>query len=428
MNLFVLFAALASSLGALLVGFHLGIIATPIFFLQDEFSLTFFQQGLVVSFLLIAAAFGSLSGGGLADLFGRKATLFLTVVLFIFGALFLTYAKGVFSLLVGRFIAGLGVGIASVVVPLYIAEIAPPEKRGILGSLNQLFIGIGILIAYLVSFSYLEEGGWRTMFLFGFFLALVQGVFLIFIPRTPPWLIEHGEKKAAKEVLAKLKMKESQLIAKEKAPLTWSQLFQEGHRKALFIGMGISLFQQITGINTVIYFAPRIFQYGGGSDLHQALILSLIFATINVLATLISLWFVDWLGRRPLFLIGFGGMAVSLALLGFSFQLGPFFSLIAVISYISFFAVSVGPCTWLLISEIFPESARGRGMGISIFMNWLANYLIAFSFLPLVELVSISIVFWLYGVISIVAFFFVWKKVPETKGKTLQEIQTFWQK
>lgn len=409
MNIYILFSSFSAALAALLAGFHSGIIATSLLYLEKEFQLGTIKQGWVVSLFVLGAAGGALMGGWIADHIGRKKALILTAFLFIIATFPLSYANGFLFLLMGRLIAGIASGIATVCVPLYIVETSPPETRGALASFNQLFMGLGILIAYLISFYYSKDNNWSSMFFFGLFLALLQLGCLLFIDETPCWLHEHGKKRVSKE-----------------KKISWKGLLGKKYRKVLIIGLGISLFQQTTGINSVIYYAPKIFQFGAEGGIEYAVLLSILLASVNVIMTFIALWLVDWLGRRILLLFGFGGLFCSLALLGASFHLNELFPIIAILAFMAFFALTVGPCTWILISEIFPEAIRGKAMGLSVFVNWFANYLVAFSFLPLVAFIGTPATFWLYGIFSVISFWFIWKEVPETKGKTLQEIQTFW--
>lgn len=389
-------SSIAASMGSFLIGFESAIIAGSMLFLRKEFCLSSFQEGLVVSLLLLGAAIGSILGGFFADRLGRKKALFIAGLLFVIGSIFLIFAKNVEMLSLGRFVVGFGVGIASVVVPLYIAENSLPNERGRLVFFHQLFISLGILVAYLSSFFFEEK--WAFLFLVGLVFSFVQIGLLFFIP----------------EIQSK------KLIKKKEG------FFRGVSFRAFLVGLFLSVFQQISGINTVIYYTPHIFSLSGPSSTEDLLFLSLALGTINLLVTFLSFPLVDRLGRRFLLLTGFLGMFFSLVFLGMAidhhFHLLSFF---LVLSYVSFFAFSIGPCTWLVIAEIFPESVRGKAVGVSLFFNWMANYFISFSFLYLLDAIGARGTFWLYGIISLIAFFFVLRKVPETKGKSLEEIQKF---
>lgn len=436
---FPLVVSLIASLGGLLFGYNTSVIAGALLFLVNDLGLTTFQEELVVSTLLIGALLGALCSGFLADAMGRKKTLFATAFLFFIGTFCLTTAVNFDELLLGRFLSGFGIGLASVAVPLYIAEIAPCENRGVYVSLNQLMITVGVLIAYVVCYLYAERQEWREMFGFGFAPLVVQVIGLFFIPETPAWLLSHKRVEEAEKVLHRLKSADpsQRLVELEKKEDTpddqrWSALFKPSVRRAFLIGIGMSVFQQITGINAVIYYAPRIFQLAGYQEAQMATFVTMLLGAVNVGMTLVALWLIDRLGRRPLLIIGLIGMSLSLALLGYSFsgetgEAGAL-AVIALMSYISFFAISLGPVAWLIISEIYPLGIRGRAMGAATFANWACNYFVSLTFLSLVAEFGAGPTFWLYMLISLVGLWFVLKMVPETKGKTFEEIQHFWKK
>ncbi len=435
---FPLMISLIASLGGFLFGYNTSVIAGAMLFLVNDLGLTIFQEELVVSTLLIGALLGALCSGFLADSFGRKKTLFATALLFFIGTFCLTTAVNFDELLLGRFLSGFGIGLASVAVPLYIAEMAPCEKRGVYVSLNQLMITVGVLVAYVVCYLYAERQEWREMFGFGFVPLLIQFVGLFFIPETPAWLISHKHPKEAEMVLHQLRdahLSENLVEAerKEDAPKDqrWGALFEPKIRKAFLIGVGMSVFQQITGINAVIYYAPRIFQLAGYQEAQMATFVTMLLGAVNVGMTLVALWLIDKLGRRPLLIIGLIGMSMSLALLGLSFsgsEQAGVVAVFALMSYISFFAISLGPVAWLIISEIYPLGIRGRAMGAATFANWACNYFVSLTFLSLVTSIGAGLTFWLYMLISLIGLWFVWKMVPETKGKTFEEIQHFWKR
>lgn len=394
------FLAFVAALGGFLFGFNTSVISAAILFIAKEFTLTRFDQETVVSIVLISALIGAFLGGILADRFGRKRALEITIAFFLLGSILLYCAHGFWTLVLGRLVLGFGIGITSLAAPLYIAEIAPSEKRGLLVSFNQFLITIGILVGYIVGYIGAADENWRGMVLFGIFPAILQGALLLFIPETT-----------------------SQ--DKNGCEGEWKHLFLPPISRPFFIGIGVSLLQQITGINGVIYYGPQIFQMNGYSAAEEAIFATVLIGLVNVIATAISLWLIDRLGRRLLMLIGLSGMALALFFLPL---MQGSFSLISVMVYIAFFAISLGPCAWLVISEIYPKEIRGRAMGVAIGVNWLSNYLVSFSFLSFLDHFGSLFTFWLYGVISLFGFWFVWKLVPETKGKTLEEIQTFWKK
>ena len=302
----------------------------------------------------------------------------------------------------------------------------------------QLMITLGVLVAYVVCYLYAERQEWREMFGFGFVPLVIQFIGLFFIPETPAWLISHKHPEEAEKVLHQLSdahLSENLVDAerKEDAPKDqrWSALFEPKIRKAFLIGVGMSVFQQITGINAVIYYAPRIFQLAGYQEAQMATFVTMLLGAVNVGMTLVALWLIDKLGRRPLLIVGLIGMSLSLALLGLSFsgsEQAGVVAVIALMSYISFFAISLGPVAWLIISEIYPLGIRGRAMGAATFANWACNYFVSLTFLSLVTSIGAGLTFWLYMLISLIGLWFVWKMVPETKGKTFEEIQHFWKR
>jgi MFS family permease len=406
-----IFLSLVTAIGGFLFGFHTSIISGALLFFSVEFSLSIFDQELIVSTLLIGALLGALAGGPIADRFGRKKTLFFTLLLFLVGTFFLAGAHNFQELLLGRFFLGLAIGVASLVGPLYIAEISPKKSRGALVSLNQLLITVGILAAYITAYFYSSTAHWRSMFFFGFYPAVLQLIGLFFIPESPSWLMTRGN---------------------SSSKTRWKELFTPLTRKALFVGVGVSILQQVTGINTIIYYAPQVFQLAGFQTAERALFASMLVGSINVLFTCAALWLIDRLGRRPLLLAGLGGMAGALTLLGFSFfASGPdagLTALVAVMIYISFFAISLGPVAWLINSEIYPPGIRGRAIGLATFTNWIANYLVSLTFLTLVQTFGSAFTFWIYAFLSLLGLWFALRFVPETKGKSLEDIQSFWKR
>jgi MFS transporter, SP family, galactose:H+ symporter len=431
---YLVFVALIASLGAFLFGYHTAIISGAVLFITEQFDLSIFEQEILVSSLLIGAVVGALSGGFLADLIGRKRTLQCTVALFLIATFILVNGMSFGYLLVGRIVAGGAIGIASLVVPLYIAEIAPYEVRGTLVSINQLMITLGIVGAYWIAYIYAHPLAWRMMFEVSYVPAIVLLVGTFFIPETPSWLRTQEASDEAQRVLHQLhrslRMEHPPVLEKRHTP--FRSIFEPSIRTPVLIGIGISIFQQITGINTVIYYAPRIFQYAGFASAETAILATVWVGAVNVVMTVVGLVLVDRVGRRVLALLGLGGMAFFLALLGVFFlihsdQTG-WIAVIALLGYIACFAPGLGIVTWLLIAEIYPLGIRGRAMSIASFTNWGANYVVSLTFLTLVELLTIGGTYLLYTLICLFGLLFIWKRVPETKGKTFEEIERFWTK
>jgi len=436
---FSLFISLVAAIGGILFGYNTSVIAGALVFIAKEFSLTTFQQELVVSTVLLGCMAGAFAGGILADQIGRKKTLILNVLVFFFGIWILTQANGFHMLLAGRFVTGLAIGVASLAVPLYIAEVSPSESRGAYVSLNQLLVTLGILGAYIVSYHYADMSAWRKMFEFAFIPLALQVVGLFFIPETPAWLVSKGRWNLAEKVLHRLKVAHprqrlTELHKEEDQPTrkSWRELLNPSVRKPFLVGIGVSVFQQITGINTVIYYAPQIFQSTGYQTAESAIFATMLVGVVNVLFTLISLWLIDKVGRRALLMAGLIGMGAALGVMGFSFLSTGISDTHAAIGglmiYVAFFAISLGPVAWLIISEIYPLGIRGRAMSIATFANWICNYIVSLTFLSLIEEFGTGYTFWLYTVICVLGLWFVYKLVPETKGKTLQQIQNFWRR
>ncbi len=355
-----LFVSCIAAIGGILFGYNTSVISGVLLFITHDFQLTTLEQEIIVSTLLIGALIGAFLGGFIADHFGRKKTLFITLILFFIGVWTLTESSGYQMLLIGRFLSGLAIGIVSMAVPLYIAEMSPPENRGALVSLNQLCITIGILLAYIVSYAYSGEGEWRDMFGFAFLPIVIQFIGLFLIPETPSWLLSHNKKEAAEKILHRIRVAHPNLhlaeVEKaEDAPSkkNWKELFAPAVRQPFLIGIGIAVFQSITGINTVIYYAPQIFELAGYTAAQTALFATMLVGIVNVVVTIISLWLIDRLGRRPLLIGGLIGMAASLALLGVAFlthgDLTGLAAVVGLLVYVAFFAVSLGTVAWCII-------------------------------------------------------------------------------
>lgn len=438
-NSFVYIVASISALCGLLFGYDTGVISGAILFIQKEFALSATAQEITVSAVLIGAIAGAASGGFLADLFGRRVTTLLTAIVFAVGAIATALAPMLSWLIVGRIVVGFGIGFASFVAPLYISEIAPPNLRGGLVSLNQLAITVGIVLAYLVDYAFAGIEGWRWMLGLAVIPAIILGIGIWFVPDSPRWLMSRGSVKQAAIVLRKIRgtsnvdyelQEIQQGLNQQKA--SWSEVFSATVRPALYVGVGLAIFQQFSGINTVIYYAPQIFQLSGFQSASAAILATFSVGIINVLLTLVAIRYIDKLGRRPLLIGGLAGMALSLSMLGLAFRLPHSSSAlgwIAVASlmlYVGTFAISLGPIFWLLISEIYPQKVRGRAASVATMVNWGANLLVSLTFLTLLNLLGPSNTFWLYGLICLVALGFTYFLVPETKGRTLEEIESQW--
>ena len=397
------------------------------------------MQELVVSGVLVGAVLGAAVGGRLADRLGRRRLIFITAFVFLVGAVGMGLAPGVWWLISFRFLAGVGIGIASIVGPLYISETAPPQIRGSVVSFNQLAITSGILIAYLVGYALSFSGGWRWMLGLGAVPAISLGVGMLFMPESPRWLVAHGEEEEARDVLERIddSIDHDEGIESIRDAIRQesgaSELLKAWLRPALIVGLGLAVFQQITGINTVIYYAPTVFHatgFGGSASILGTVGVGI----VNVLLTVAAILLVDRVGRRPLLLVGLAGMVLSLGILGLAFLLPALSGIVGWIAigslalYIAFFAVGLGPVFWLLISEIYPLEVRGAAMSVASVGNWASNLLVSLTFLSLVGAIGRPYTFWLYAVVGVAALVFVYFLVPETKGRSLEEIQSLWSK
>ena len=438
---FVNIAAAITATGGLLFGYDTGVISGALLFIRQDFApLSPFVEGIIVSTLLVGAVVGALSGGPLSDRVGRRPTALLAAVIFGAGALAVAFAPSVAFIIFGRFLLGLGVGLASMIVPLYIAEIAPADRRGALVSLNQLMITIGILLSYIVGVIFTPIEGWRYMFGVALIPALVLGIGMFMLPESPRWLFEHGQIAKARTVLSRSRspeevdqefreMEEIKELEEEQARVSYKELLAPYVRPALIIGIGLAIFQQITGINTVIYYAPTILQNVGFSEGGAIAATALGVGVVNVGFTILAVRIIDRAGRRPLLIIGLIGMVISLALLGVVFATGGaggaagLLATVCLGLYIASFAISLGPVFWLMISEIYPLRIRGTAMSVASIANWGSNWLVALTFPVLLATLGGAGSFWLFAVLGVVAWFFVYFRVPETKGRSLEEIE-----
>jgi MFS transporter, SP family, galactose:H+ symporter len=434
-------AAVTAAMGGFLFGYDTGVISGALLFLSSTFALSTEMQGVVTSAVLAGACLAAGFGGWLADRFGRRFVMLDLALLFIIGALLSAFAGSVDALLVGRFLIGMCIGVVSFVAPLYIAEIAPPRHRGKLVSLNQLAITIGILVSYIVDTAYAAEGNWRWMLGLGAVPGILLAIGMAYLPESPRWLLKSGRETEAANVLTRVHGSADVIaeiadikadLALERDTIGWRQLLGPTFRRPMLLGVGLAIFQQITGINTVIYYAPTIFQSAGYKSATAAILATAGVGVINVAFTILALRIVDGAGRRALLLVGTGGMAVSLLVLagGFAFaSASPGFQWLAIgslMSYVAFFAIGLGPVFWLLISEIFPLIMRGRAMGVATIANWGFNLLVALTFLQLLRAHGPAATFTLYALLSIVGWFFAYRFVPETKGLSLETIERFW--
>jgi sugar porter (SP) family MFS transporter len=448
--LYVALVCIVAALGGLLFGYDTGVIAGAIGFLEMHFDLDpSFEKGWVAASALIGCTIGVSVAGLLSDSLGRKKTLIISAILFFVSAVGTALPINITMFVIFRIVGGVGVGAASITSPMYIAEISPARIRGRMVSVNQFAIVTGFLVVYLVNYFIALQGseawnlqyGWRWMFGSEALPALLLLALLFFVPESPRWLTKYGRRDKALAVLSRVggtKQAESQLesiedaIARESSSL--GQLLRPGMRIVLVIGIVLAVLQQVTGINVFLYFGAEIFKKMG-SGTHAALLKEVIVGAVNLSFTIVAIWTVDRIGRKPLMLIGSAGMGICLAALGLAAyvqQTTGVWLLIFILGYIACFALSVGPVTWVILSEIFPTRIRGRAMGVATVFLWMANYAVTQTFTMmdehqwLLEKFHSAFPFWLYGVFCVVLLAFIWRFVPETKGKTLEEIERYW--
>ena len=400
---FVYLAAIFAALGGLLFGYDTGVISGAELFFRNEFTLSTFALEVIVSGVLAGAAVGALIGGRLADLFGRRRLLIATAIIFAVGAILCAIAPSPFLLGLGRIVVGFGIGLSSSGVPVYISEVAPADARGWQVSLFQLAITVGILLAYLVDYAFARIQGWRWMFGLAVIPAAIFGAGMFFLPESPRWLLRRGHRDTARAMLARIRGTADvdaefrdieQSITKAPESGRFSDLFARSLRPALIVGIGLAIFQQITGINTVIYYAPFIIQTAGISSASGAILATAGIGAVNVLVTILSMWLIDRKGRRPLLLVGIAGMAITLGLLGLVFHLShqstgmAWLAVISMMAYVGSFAISLGPIFWLLISEIYPLKIRNSAEGVAATFNWGANLVVRASLRSLLNAIS----------------------------------------
>jgi SP family xylose:H+ symportor-like MFS transporter len=446
---------LVATLGGLLFGYDTAVISgaekSIQAYLINSLGLNSLAHGATISSALIGCIIGGSISGLLASRLGRKNTLFLASVLFFVSALgsgnpeFLFFTKGeptpglLYMFNFYRIIGGIGVGLASAVSPMYIGEIAPADIRGRLVSLNQFAIIFGMLVVYFVnwgiangqSLEWINTIGWRRMFTSEAIPAAIFGLLLFFVPETPRYLALKDEDDKALKILTKIngaiRAKEILSDIKNSVEKSSAKLFSYG-KAVIIIGILLSVFQQFVGINVALYYAPRIFEsMGAGKD--ASMLQTVVMGLVNVIFTVVAILTVDKWGRKPLLMIGSVGMAFGMFAIGalaFLKIIG-ISTLVFIIIYTASFMMSWGPICWVLISELFPNKIRGKAVAVAVAAQWAANYFISSTYPAMMEFSS-GLTYWFYGLMSVLSFIFVWKMVPETKGKTLEEMEKLWNK
>ncbi len=431
--------AIIAGLGGLLFGYDTGVISGALLFIRHVFHLGPAMQGVVVAIALGAAAVGAAFAGTLSDKFGRRPVLLVTAAVFVLGALLSAAAWSVAILLAGRVLVGGAIGVASMLTPLYLSEMSPRDKRGAVVTINQAYITIGIVVSYGVGYLFSHGGdGWRWMLALGALPGVILFAGMLVLPESPRWLAGKGHREAARKSLAflrgghdvesELRDLRQDLACEGRATAPWSVLLEPRARMPLIVGIGLAVFQQITGINTVIYFAPTIFQKAGLSSASVSILATAGVGLVNVVMTFVAMRLLDSAGRRRLLLVGLSGMLVTLLAVAGGFMAGmqgglAWVTVISVAAYVAFFAIGLGPVFWLLIAEIFPLAVRGRGMSLATIANWAFNMLVSITFLDLVHGLGRGPTFLIYAAMTLITLVFTWFLVPETKGRSLEQIE-----
>jgi len=442
---FIYLVSLVAALGGLLFGYDTAVIAGAIGYLQTKFELTAFGTGWAASAAIWGCVVGAIFAGHFSDRYGRKKVMIVTAILFAVSAIASAMPSNITQFVAARFIGGLGVGAASILSPLYISEIAPARIRGKLVTLYQLAIVIGINVIYFVNLlistggseQWNVETGWRIMVGSEVIPAALFLIMLTLVPESPRWLAKKKRDEEAMDILTKVNGRENagaiyadiQHALKEESG-TFKELFEPGLRMALIVGAFLAVFSQITGINAIIYYAPEIFKsVGFGTE--SAMLQTVVIGVTNTVFTFVAIWLIDKAGRKKLLLWGVSGMIICLLGMGgaFYFDLSNGYLLLAfVLGYVASFAASLGPIPWVIISEIFPTKTRGLAMSFCIVLLWLAVVLITQMTPVLLDKLGGAFTFWIFMFNAIILVWFVSKYVPETKQKTLEEIELSWKK
>ncbi|HEY1499308.1 MAG TPA: sugar porter family MFS transporter [Acidobacteriaceae bacterium] len=437
---YVVFLAAVAAISGFLFGFDTAVINGVLLFLQRQFQLTTFQTEIAASSLLLGCLLGAAGASLVGDRFGRRKSLLLAAILFAFSTVAAALANSLTVFSVARLAAGLAIGLSSVLTPVYIAEVAPSRNRGRLVSMNQLAIVVGILVAYVVSWGLagLGDTSWRWMLGIAAIPAVAFFFGLLFIPESPRWLISSGQRQRGLQVLVRIygaAQASAETAAIEAAASSeegsWREVFSSAMRRPLTVALLLAVFCQITGINTVLYYGSiLISEHVRGQTTGTALMANVVIGGTNLICTLLALYCLDRWGRRTMLLTASAGMAVSLLLFVLAYHISgisPVLILACVLSYTGFFAFAMGPIPWVVISEIFPTKIRGRAASIATSTLWTSTLVVTLTFLSLIRWLGVSGTFGIYAVLSVAAFIFIWKMVPETKGKTLEQIQHEWE-
>ena len=420
-------------------GFDVAIISGAVPFIQPYFGWNELQLGWGVSSLLVGAIVGAFGSGVLSDLYGRKKILIVVALFFAVSCIFTSLATSSVIFITARLFGGLAVGAASVLSPMYVAEVSPPRNRGMLVAIYQLAIVLGILCSYTINYGlHNTENNWRWMFATGIVPSVLFFAGLFFIPESPRWLFKAGRQEESLKVLtriggeslAKVEIVEiAESLKGSSSTVSLGELFKPSARKVMIVGFLLAVFVQISGINTIVDYAPKIL-LAAGVEINNALLQTSLVGLINFIFTFVAILFIDKIGRRSLYLIGSTGMVITLIMLAISFYLKMqgIFTLICILLFIAFFASCIGPVFWTLVSEIFPNRIRGKALAFASFTQWIFNFLVVLLFPHFLASVGGAKTFLFLALMSLFQLLFTYFYVPETKGKSLEEIEQLWKR
>ena len=434
---YLYFISLVATIGGLMFGFDVGIISGAIPFIQPYFGWDELQLGWGVSSILVGCIIGAFGTGALTERYGRKRLLITVALFFAVSCAGMALAKQSLFFILFRVMGGLAVGAVSVLSPMYVAEVAPRKIRGTLVTIYQLAITMGILVSYLVNYGLHEvENNWRWMFATGLIPSIIFFVGLIFIPESPRWLVKAGRRNEALSVLKRIggadfagnemaEIEESMKEVPGKGSLRL--LFTPRFRRVVILGLVLAVFVQVSGINTVVDYAPKILMKAG-LEIRNALLQTSLIGLVNFTFTFIAVWLIDRLGRKTFYIVGSSGMAITLMMVAgsFHFELNPIFTTVAIMLFIAFFASCIGPAFWTLVAEMFPNRIRGQAVALASFTQWVFNFLVVLFFPYVLEAIGGSLTFLFLALMAFLQLVFAWIYLKETKGKSLEEIEALW--
>lgn len=441
-NTFLMCIAGLVSIGGILYGYDMGVISGALLFIQNTIPMTDTQVGFIVGAVLAGGLVGTFLAGPIGDRFGRRFLIAGASFIFIIGVGLILITNSFLTILLARLLLGVGVGVIAVAVPLYVAEIVPSKDRGKYVTFFQLLLTFGIVLAYFVDLFFTSSGNWRAMFAVLLIPSLILFLGIYFLPESPRWLIANNQTNKARQILHKIRgSKSSEEMVEEDVKAinqslvqvnrSWKELFSSQLILPSFVAISIAVFNQLTGVNSFLQYAPLILKNAGISSNSVSMFGSAGIGVLNFLFTIVAIYLIDSLGRRPLILIGVAGVICSEVFLGvinFFFSTSPnvgIMSLIGLLFFIIFFAIGPGVVVWLVISELFPTQIRGKGIAICLFFNSLASTTLATFFLPLVKFLGVGQAYWLFAIFSCMYFLVAYFYLPETKEKSLEEIQNY---